>query len=68
LLNEIVLFEESPTIAVTLIDMMMLAHFAVWERTEVEWNVILHKARLKLLKIYSYPGVAESVIEAELQE
>jgi hypothetical protein len=68
LLNEIVLSEENPTIAATSMDMMMLAHFAVRERTEVEWNVILHKAGLKLLNIYNYPGVAESLIEAELQE
>lgn len=66
LLNEIVLSEEKPTIAATSMDMMMLAHFAVRERTEADWKAILDKAGLKFLKIYSYPGVAESVIEAEL--
>jgi hypothetical protein len=68
LLNEIVLSEEKPTIAATSMDMMMLAHLAVRERTEAEWRVIIEKAGLKFLKIYNYPGVAESVIEAELEE
>jgi hypothetical protein len=67
LLNEIVLSEENPTIAATSMDMMMLAHLAVRERTEMEWKVILRKAGLRFLEIYNYPGVAESVIEAELR-
>jgi hypothetical protein len=66
LLNEIVLSEEQPTIAATSMDMMMLAHFAVRERTEADWKAVIAKAGLKFLKIYNYPGVAESVIEAEL--
>lgn len=66
LLNEIVVIEEKPTLAATSMDMMMLAHFAVRERTEANWREILEKAGLKVVKIYSYPGVAESVIEAEL--
>lgn len=66
LLNEIVVSETNPTLAATAMDNMMLAHFAVRERTEAEWRAILEKAGLKLLKIYAYPGVAESVIEAEL--
>lgn len=66
LLNEIVLSEEHPTIAATSMDMMMLAHSAVREGTEADWRAILAKAGLTLLKIYDYPGVAESVIEAEL--
>jgi hypothetical protein len=66
LLNEIVVSEEHPTLATTSMDMMMLAHFAVRERTEADWKIILEKAGLKFLHIYTYPGVAESVIEAEL--
>lgn len=66
LLNEIVVSEEKPTLAATSMDMMMLAHFAVRERTEANWREILEKAGLKVVNIYSYPGVAESVIEAEL--
>lgn len=68
LLNEIVLSKENPTIAATSMDMMMLAHFAVRERTEADWKAVLEKAGLKFLNIYNYPGVAESVIEAELAE
>lgn len=68
LLNEIVLSEEKPTLAATSMDMMMLAHLGVRERTEAEWRAIVEKAGLKFLKVYTYPGVAESVIEAELGE
>jgi hypothetical protein len=66
LLNEIVLSEEHPTLAATSMDMMMMAHLGVRERTETHWKAILDKAGLKFLSIYTYPGVAESVIEAEL--
>jgi hypothetical protein len=66
LLNEIVVSEEKPTLAGTTMDMMMLAHFSVRERTEAEWRWILEQAGLKVVKIYTYPGVAESLIEAEL--
>lgn len=68
LLIEIVVSEEKPTIAETAMDMMMLAHFAVRERTRVEWEGILDKAGLRLVGLYNFPGVAESVIEAELRE
>ncbi|KAJ6194554.1 O-methyltransferase-domain-containing protein [Bipolaris maydis] len=61
LLIEIVVSEEKPTIAETAMDMMMLAHFAVREG-------ILDKAGLRLVGLYNFPGVAESVIEAELRE
>ncbi|QDS74400.1 hypothetical protein FKW77_005672 [Venturia effusa] len=68
LLNEIVLSEENPTLAATSMDMMMLAHLGVRERTEGDWRAIIEKAGLKFLKVYTYPGVAESLIEAELAE
>lgn len=66
LLNEIVVSEEKPTLAATSMDMMMLAHFAVRERTEANWREILKKVESKVVNIYSYPGVTESVIEAQL--
>ncbi|KAL4978280.1 S-adenosyl-L-methionine-dependent methyltransferase [Aspergillus desertorum] len=66
LLNEIVVSEEKPTLAATNMDMMMLAHFAVRERTEKEWADILAHAGLRIVRIWNYPGVAESLIEAEL--
>jgi hypothetical protein len=66
LFNEIVVSEEKPTLAATSMDLMMLAHFAVRERTEAEWRGILEKAGLRIVNIYTYPGVAESLIEAEL--
>ncbi|KAJ5207917.1 hypothetical protein N7449_002296 [Penicillium cf. viridicatum] len=66
LFNEIVVSEEKPTLAATSMDMMMLAHFSVRERTEVEWRGILKRVGLRVVRIYTYPGVAESLIEAEL--
>lgn len=66
LLNEIVVSEERPTLAATNMDLMMLAHFAVRERTEKEWRDILGQAGLRVVRVYTYPGVAESLIEAEL--
>ncbi|EED19306.1 hydroxyindole O-methyltransferase, putative [Talaromyces stipitatus ATCC 10500] len=66
LFNEIVVSEEKPTLAATSMDLMMLAHFAVRERTEAEWKGILENAGLRITNIYTYPGVAESLIEAEL--
>lgn len=66
LLNEIVLSEEHPTLAATSMDMMMMAHLGVRERTEADWKAVVEKAGLRFVKIYNYPGVAESVIEAEL--
>ncbi|KAJ5737056.1 uncharacterized protein N7483_002181 [Penicillium malachiteum] len=66
LFNEIVLSEEKPTLAATNMDMMMLAHLNVRERTEAEWTTLLAKAGLKVIKIHTCPGVAESLIEAEL--
>ncbi|KAI0141804.1 putative hydroxyindole O-methyltransferase [Xylariaceae sp. FL1272] len=66
LLNEIVLSEDHPTLAATSMDMMMLAHFAVRERTEADWKSILERAGLRVSGIYAYPGSAESVIEAKL--
>ncbi|KAJ1329744.1 demethylsterigmatocystin 6-O-methyltransferase [Microdochium nivale] len=66
LLNEIVLSEENPTLAATSMDMMMLAHMNVRERTEVHWKKIIEGAGLKIIKIYHFPGSAESLIEAEL--
>lgn len=47
-------------------DMMMMAHLGVRERTEADWKAVVEKAGLRFVKIYNYPGVAESVIEAEL--
>lgn len=66
LFNEIVINEEKPTLATKSMDIMMLAHFGVRERTESNWKAILEKVGLKVVEIYTYPGVAESLIEAEL--
>lgn len=66
LLNEIVLSEEHPTLAATSMDMMMLAHLTARERTESDWKAILTRAGFRICNIYTYPGVSESLIEAEI--
>ncbi|KGO68559.1 Winged helix-turn-helix transcription repressor DNA-binding [Penicillium expansum] len=66
LFNEIVISEEKLTLAATSMDLMMLSHFSVRERTEEEWRGILKRVGLRVVRIYTYPGVAESLIEAEL--
>ena len=68
LLNEIVLSEGKPTLAATSMDMMMLAHLNVRERTAAHWKETIDRAGLRFVKIWDYPVVAESVIEAELPE
>lgn len=64
LFNEIVVSEEQPTLAATCMDVQMMAHVGVRERTEAEWRELLAKGGLTVTKIYSYPGCAESLIEA----
>ncbi|KAL4860445.1 O-methyltransferase-domain-containing protein [Aspergillus spectabilis] len=60
LLNEIVVSEEKPNLAATNMDLMMLAHFAVRERTEREWREILKKAGLKIVRVWTYPDTRAS--------
>lgn len=43
LLNEIVIKEEKPALAATSMDMMMLAHLGVRERTENDWRTLLEQ-------------------------
>jgi hypothetical protein len=45
----------------------MLVLGAMKERTEKQWREILVEAGYRVLKFWSYPGVAESVIEAVLE-
>jgi hypothetical protein len=46
-LNEIVISEEKPTLAVASMDMIMLTHSSARERTEVEWREILKRVELR---------------------
>jgi hypothetical protein len=66
LLNDIAVSDETPMLAATSMN-MMLAHFAVHESTEAQWRAILAKAGLKVVNIYTYPGVSESLIGVELE-
>lgn len=65
-LQTAIISEEKPTLAATSMNRMMLAHFSVRERTEVEWRGILERVGLRVIRIYTCPGAAESLIEAEL--
>ena len=55
-----------PTLTATNMDMMMLEHFAVMRRTEAHWRDVLAQAGLRVVSKYTYPGVAESLIGAQL--
>jgi hypothetical protein len=66
LLFEIVVSEEDPSFASTTMDLQMLAHLNALERTEKHWRSLIARAGFNVAKIYTYPGVAESVIELEL--
>lgn len=66
LFYEIVVSEDNPTLAATCMDVQMLAHCGVQERTEAHWRRLLGEAGYEITKIYTYPGVAESLMEAQL--
>ncbi|ROW06485.1 hypothetical protein VMCG_04236 [Cytospora schulzeri] len=68
LFNEIVVSEEQPTLAATCMDLQMMAHVGVRERTEEQWRTLLAKGGLQVIKVYTYPGCAESLIETELAD
>lgn len=66
LINEIVVADENPALAATTMDQALFALGAMRERTEAEWASLLVAAGIKIVKIYTYPGAAESLIEAEI--
>lgn len=68
LFNEIVMSGEKPTLAATCMDLQMMAHVGVRERTEAEWRKLLARGGLKVIKVHTYPGCAESLIEPELAD
>ena len=64
LINDVVMPSTGATSFVTGSDMNMMAIFAAVERSESHWRQLLQQAGFKIVKIW--PGVPESVIEAEL--
>ena len=68
LLNEIVLSEKHASVAATSMDQLMLVLGAMQERTESQWKELIRRSGLKFVDIWTYPGVAESVIEIELED
>ncbi|KAF3004510.1 hypothetical protein E8E14_009088 [Neopestalotiopsis sp. 37M] len=67
LLFEIVIAEDQPSFASTTMDLQMLTHIAAYERTEKHWRQLAKQAGYRVVNIYSYPGVAESVIELDIE-
>ncbi|KAF7517014.1 hypothetical protein G7054_g13944 [Neopestalotiopsis clavispora] len=67
LLFEIVIAEDHPSFASTTMDLQMLTHIAAYERTEKHWRQLAKQAGYRVVNIYSYPGVAESVIELDIE-
>ncbi|ETS85081.1 hypothetical protein PFICI_03106 [Pestalotiopsis fici W106-1] len=66
LLFEIVVADDRPSFASTTMDMQMLAHTNGGERTEKDWRRLIDRAGFRVVDIYTYPGVAESVIELDI--
>lgn len=60
--------EEKPSLASTCMDLQMLAHLGVQERTETQWRRLLGEAGYEITNIYFVPGSAESLIEAQLKD
>lgn len=56
--------DKNPHVTIADLTMMMIASSK--ERTEKMWRELLAEAGLRVQKICSIPGAAESVIEAEL--
>ena len=65
LINEFVVPDLGATMSVTSMDWVMMALFAVKERTEKEWRELLGQAGLKIVGIWTYDQASESLIEAE---
>lgn len=66
LLNEIVVSESRASLSATSMDQLVLVLGARRVRTELQWRDLLERVRLRVLSFWTYPGAAESLIEAEL--
>lgn len=49
------------------LDLAMMAMHQGMERTESQWERLLNKAGLKVVKFWGYKGGASGIIEAELK-
>ena len=66
LLNEIVVLESHASLSATSMDQLALVLGAMRERTELQWRDLLQRAGFRVVSLWTYPGVAEGLIEAEL--
>jgi hypothetical protein len=66
LLNEIVVLESHASLSATSMDQLALVLGTMHERTELQWRDLLQRAGLRVVSLWTYPGVAEGLIEAEL--
>ncbi|CAJ2508351.1 Uu.00g133770.m01.CDS01 [Anthostomella pinea] len=66
LINENVIPTEDAWWETTALDMVMLTYFASRERTRTDWENLMEKAGLKIVKIYGGGHGVESLLEIEL--
>lgn len=66
LIYEAVVRTRNPNPQTAAIDMTMMALLSASERTESDWNQLLSRAGLRVVKIWSSPQYSESIIEAEV--
>ncbi len=64
LISDVVLPDKGATSWPTESDFAMMSLLAAMERSESQWHSLLERAGMKIVKIW--PGVPESVVEAEL--
>ena len=65
LLNEQVITAVNPELVAVANDLIIMGYVAGKERDENVWKQLLAKAGLEMVKIWSVPGAAESLIEAK---
>lgn len=66
IIYEAVVSTQNPDPKTAAADLLMMALLSAKERTESDWNKLLARAGLRVVKIWSSPQCSESIIEAEL--
>ena len=68
LIHDNVQKEGPPQPHATAYDLTMMINVAGEERSEAHWKELLKSAGFKVIKIWSSPSAAQSIIEAEIAE
>ncbi|KAI5860697.1 putative O-methyltransferase [Durotheca rogersii] len=66
LINEIIVPDRNAAWPATSMDQLVFVLGAMRERTQADWENMLRRAGFKIVHVYSYDMVAESLIEAEI--